>query len=169
MSCSAPTADASPCHRLKYTNALEKRLERMEKLLRLSGLVTEADLTSRDLVQLERKLKSAVKKNLRRQGSKSSDPEHSQAGSERESTPDSGDSDALTGDGESSDGETSEPEPEQQANKEVEALSDMMCSLLTNNAGETRYIGTSIGSVKRGRGLFFFFFLIGARGSILHG
>lgn len=135
----------SPPRGLKYTNALEKRLERMEKLLRLSGLVTEADLTSRDLVQLERKLKSAVKKNLRRQGSKSSDPEHSQAGSERESTPDSGDSDALTGDGESSDGETSEPEPEQQANKEVEALSDMMCSLLTNNAGETRYIGSSSG------------------------
>jgi hypothetical protein len=28
-----------------------------------------------------------------------------------------------------------------QNNREVEALSDMMCSLVTNNCGETRYIG----------------------------
>ena len=27
--------------------------------------------------------------------------------------------------------------------EEVEALSDMMCSLVTNNSGETRYIGMS--------------------------
>jgi len=27
--------------------------------------------------------------------------------------------------------------------EEVEALSDMMCSLVTNNCGETRYIGGS--------------------------
>ncbi|KAF2455946.1 fungal-specific transcription factor domain-containing protein [Lineolata rhizophorae] len=30
-------------------------------------------------------------------------------------------------------------------NEEVEALSDMMCSLVTNNCGETRYIGSSSG------------------------
>jgi hypothetical protein len=30
---------------------------------------------------------------------------------------------------------------ESQNNQEVEALSDMMCSLVTNNCGETRYIG----------------------------
>ena len=34
---------------------------------------------------------------------------------------------------------TSEPE---KTEEEVEALSDMMCSLVTNNCGETRYIGT---------------------------
>jgi hypothetical protein len=33
---------------------------------------------------------------------------------------------------------SAEPEKEQE---EVEALSDMMCSLVTNNCGETRYIG----------------------------
>lgn len=32
------------------------------------------------------------------------------------------------------------PEPEK-SEEEVEALSDMMCSLVTNNCGETRYIG----------------------------
>lgn len=30
----------------------------------------------------------------------------------------------------------------------VEALSDMMCSLITNNCGETRYIGTEFGLLK---------------------
>lgn len=35
-------------------------------------------------------------------------------------------------------------EPEQ-TEEEVEALSDMMCSLVTNNCGETRYIGMLIG------------------------
>jgi hypothetical protein len=31
--------------------------------------------------------------------------------------------------------------PEKQDEEEVEALSEMMCSLVTNNHGETRYIG----------------------------
>lgn len=31
----------------------------------------------------------------------------------------------------------------QEGEEEVEALSEMMCSLVTNNSGETRYIGTS--------------------------
>jgi hypothetical protein len=35
-------------------------------------------------------------------------------------------------------GESKEPE---KTPEEVEALSDMMCSLVTNNCGETRYIG----------------------------
>lgn len=36
-------------------------------------------------------------------------------------------------------------EPEK-TEEEVEALSDMMCSLVTNNCGETRYIGMIFGS-----------------------
>ena len=32
-------------------------------------------------------------------------------------------------------------EREKAREEEVEALSDMMCSLVTNNCGETRYIG----------------------------
>ena len=31
--------------------------------------------------------------------------------------------------------------PEKEGEEEVEALSEMMCSLVTNNSGETRYIG----------------------------
>lgn len=33
-------------------------------------------------------------------------------------------------------------EEEEEKQPEVEELSDMMCSLVTNNCGETRYIGT---------------------------
>lgn len=33
--------------------------------------------------------------------------------------------------------------PEMPEEEEVEALSDMMCSLVTNNCGESRYIGES--------------------------
>ncbi len=54
-----------------------------------------------------------------------------------------------------------EPASEKEADKrngngektaeEVEALSDMMCSLVTNNCGETRYIGKSF--LKRFGGL----------------
>jgi len=39
---------------------------------------------------------------------------------------------------------TASPEPEKQTNgepKEEDALAEMMCSLVTNNCGETRYIG----------------------------
>ena len=35
------------------------------------------------------------------------------------------------------------PEKEKHGEEEVEALSDLMCSLVTNNHGETRYIGRS--------------------------
>lgn len=37
----------------------------------------------------------------------------------------------------------SSPEPEK-SEEAVEALSDMMCSLVTNNCGETRYIGMNL-------------------------
>ncbi len=36
---------------------------------------------------------------------------------------------------------TTSPEPPKEPEEEVEALSDMMCSLVTNNCGESRYIG----------------------------
>ena len=41
----------------------------------------------------------------------------------------------------SKNGDKHPAEPEK-TEEEVEALSDMMCSLVTNNCGETRYIGT---------------------------
>ena len=38
---------------------------------------------------------------------------------------------------------TKSPDAQKQTEEEVEALSDRMCSLVTNNCGETRYIGKS--------------------------
>ncbi len=38
----------------------------------------------------------------------------------------------------------------EKSEEEVEALSDMMCSLVTNNCGETRYIGMTIPYVSGG-------------------
>ena len=43
----------------------------------------------------------------------------------------------------SRDSVASPPEPPKEAEEPVEELSDMMCSLVTNNYGETRYIGTA--------------------------
>ncbi|KAK3640143.1 hypothetical protein LTR56_005555 [Elasticomyces elasticus] len=37
------------------------------------------------------------------------------------------------------------PDPFQRTEKETDALADQMCSLITNNCGETRYIGSSSG------------------------
>ncbi|KAK5684770.1 hypothetical protein LTS10_002844 [Elasticomyces elasticus] len=39
----------------------------------------------------------------------------------------------------------SNPDPFQRTEKETDALADQMCSLITNNCGETRYIGSSSG------------------------
>jgi hypothetical protein len=40
-------------------------------------------------------------------------------------------------------------EEKRQDEEEVEALSEMMCSLVTNNSGETRYIGKALNHCKR--------------------
>jgi hypothetical protein len=44
---------------------------------------------------------------------------------------------------------TNSPEPPKNANgdKEEDALAEMMCSLVTNNCGETRYIGRTLPQV----------------------
>lgn len=146
----------------KYIEGLENRLGRMESLLRLSGLLNEDDNGRTDLGTLEKRL---AEKNLSRRastsavpGSNPSSPEQSQAPSH--STPNEG------GHGSTPQSQITSPEPQptsqtqpqkqngdkrqstaepEQTEEEVEALSDMMCSLVTNNCGETRYIGSSSG------------------------
>ncbi len=44
----------------------------------------------------------------------------------------------------SRDSVASPPEPPKEKGEPVEELSDMMCSLVTNNCGETRYIGMTL-------------------------
>lgn len=124
--------------RAKYIEGLENRLGRMESLLRLSGLLSDDDSGATDLGTLEKRLAdktAAAREKSSSEGSKSTpgvNDASSTSGTPRPravSTPGS-----------------AEPSPEPpksgRSEEEVEALSDMMCSLVTNNCGETRYIGT---------------------------
>jgi hypothetical protein len=110
----------------------------MESLLKLSGLLDEKDGDKTDLGTLEKRLadkassQSATESPERRSKSVSQ-PIESQQGTptlEKPSTP-------L----ESATPPESPTEPEE----EVEALSDLMCALVTNNCGETKYIGNAFG------------------------
>jgi len=114
----------------------------MESLLRLSGLLGDDDGAT-DLGTLEKRL--AEKTQQVRQAQATSNPTSpSQATSGRDtgSSPQS----ALTSpepmkekDPENRNSVAPSEPPEEE--QEVEALSEMMCSLVTNQSGETRYIG----------------------------
>ncbi len=129
----------------KYIEGLENRLGRMESLLRLSGLLSEGDAQT-DLGTLEKRLadKTAPGRTTATP-SRASEAPASAARSEgmpsHQSTPQQRRLASPTSG-------IASPEPlqangaEMEPVEEVEALSDMMCSLVTNNCGETRYIGS---------------------------
>jgi len=124
--------------RAKYIEGLENRLGRMESLLKLSGLLSEEDGGRTDLGTLEKRLADKSLSNgdtpprsSNRSGSvnpprASTESHHTTPRLEVTSSPRS----SMTS-----------PESQKEGEEEVEALSDMMCSLVTNNCGETRYIG----------------------------
>jgi hypothetical protein len=110
----------------------------MESLLKLSGLLHEEDDRT-DLGTLEKRLADKTQ-NMSNGGtptkspasvstplpSASSDSRHNTPQTERRTSPRQS---------------VASVKVEQRSTEEVEALSDMMCSLVTNNHGETRYIG----------------------------
>ena len=110
----------------------------MESLLRLSGLLSQDDDGKTDLGTLENRLADKF----------GSNPEASSKQSER-ATSVSAREDSVSVQGTphpataASPGSVTSHEPagEKKTEEEVEALSDMMCSLVTNNCGETKYIG----------------------------
>ncbi|KAL1641696.1 hypothetical protein SLS61_010007 [Didymella pomorum] len=134
----------------KYIEGLENRLARMESLMRLSGVLPEDDDGSTDLATIEKRLADRA--------GRSATPRQSMSEDRRQSmsiVPQSGTS---TNDGTpaqptlpSPRSGTASPEPETQEEGEgkgkdgEDALAEMMCSLVTNNYGETRYIGSSSG------------------------
>ncbi|KAJ5340505.1 transcriptional regulator family: Fungal Specific TF [Penicillium brevicompactum] len=134
----------------KYIEGLENRLGRMESLLRLSGLLSEDDGGKTDLGTLEKRLadrtnalnaanaaSAANAPNTAKSANKFMAQAAQQAPSSHQTTP--------RMDSHSSP-QTAATSPESHKSEtEVEALSDMMCSLVTNNCGETRYIGSSSG------------------------
>lgn len=121
--------------RAKYIEGLENRLGRMESLLKLSGLLNEED-GDKDLGTLEKKLADkaysqngegspTARSNSGSQPQTLNSSQHTTPQHEKIPTPNSS---------------ATSPEPPKEP-EEVEALSDMMCSLVTNNCGESRYIG----------------------------
>ena len=126
----------------KYIEGLENRLGRMESLLRLSGLLAEDDGGRTDLGTLEKRL--AERQSQPR--STTATPQESQ---------NSGAQNAQTStEGTPQDQQKSPPAPAPNLTppeapkgpknpfnkdpKEVDALADQMCSLITNKSGETR-------------------------------
>lgn len=113
----------------------------MESLLKMSGLLSDEDAGKTDLGTLEKRLAEKVSSNSepkRRESTKliissssappGADSHHSTPQRDTHSSP----RNSIT---------TPMSDNEKVKNEEVENLSDMMCSLVTNNCGETRYIG----------------------------
>lgn len=119
--------------RAKYIEGLENRLGRMESLLKLSGLLNEDDGDRTDLGMLEKRLADKTN-NQSADGSPHS-------GSKSISSPQTSDDTTPQQDKLPTPRRSASPEAPKEPEEEVEALSDMMCSLVTNNCGETKYIG----------------------------
>ncbi|KAH0607021.1 uncharacterized protein H6S33_003009 [Morchella sextelata] len=119
----------------KYIEGLENRLGRMESLLKLSGLLPEGDGKT-DLGDLERRLQDQVQQQqAASQNGSVCTPTVGRSSSESmRETPTSSSMHSVT----------NSPAISKEED-EVEALSDQMCSLVTNNCGETRFIGSSSG------------------------
>lgn len=118
----------------------------MESLLRLSGLLSEDEQGSTDLGALEQRL-------ARQAGANASSPvDHSDHSRHTSQHPDDSHQNSPQQQRFASPtAKLASPRavnPEDKSTEEerdVEALSDMMCSLVTNNQGETRYLGSSSG------------------------
>ncbi|KAL6819602.1 fungal-specific transcription factor domain-containing protein [Trichoderma sp. SZMC 28015] len=139
----------------KYIEALENRLTRMEKLLRLAGILVNED---DDLAELEKRLieKSGHPAAVAPSSGPSS-PSRLTSESDATASPRS----SVTSPGlhrekekeKDKDKDRTQEDKQKsvatpgslQGEEEVEALSEMMCSLVTNHQGETRYIGSSSG------------------------
>ena len=123
----------------KYIEGLENRLGRMESLLKMSGLLTDEEAGKTDLGTLEKRLAEKVTSN----GSPLQQDKAHPSG--RSSTVHPSESNGSTPQRETQSPRTATTSPgvdaEKEKKAEVENLSDMMCSLVTNNCGETRYIG----------------------------
>lgn len=145
----------------------------MENVLRLSGLLGEED-DEVDLATLEKRLIEKTQKQRRPShataNSNATSPSLATTGQDgNPSTPQSafttpepshaderrnslahyqdernGGNNSGSGNNNNSNGHDNGRENNQKDESEVEALSDMMCSLVTNQSGETRYIGESI-------------------------
>lgn len=129
----------------KYIEGLENRLGRMETLLKLSGILGDEE-GGPDLGQLEKRLADKAGLNTQDQHRRLSTSNTPSRSSPRPQSPgQSGTGDTtseytVVNSQQSRIGSES-PRAGTKKNEEVEELSDLMCSLVTNNYGETRFIG----------------------------
>jgi hypothetical protein len=126
-------------HSAKYIEGLENRLGRMESLLKMSGLLSDEDAGKTDLGTLEKRLAEKVSTTGEPKRRESTKPTVSPSAPPQDSHHSTPQRDTHSSPRNSVTTPTSDNEKEK--NEEVENLSDMMCSLVTNNCGETRYIG----------------------------
>jgi hypothetical protein len=117
----------------------------MESLLKLSGLLGEEDVST-DLGTLEKRLADQAAQNKDQGARKQSETSTNDRTPTR--SPGKSESQAESGTNDTEMSSTDDKAPKSTARtgstekrEEVEALSDMMCSLVTTNCGETRYIG----------------------------
>lgn len=142
----------------KYIEGLENRLGRMESLLRLSGLLAEDDGGRTDLGTLEKRLAERQTISAVTSPALSPGPGPTRAGAQDPKTPANGTPVYQQSSPQAEEAmrrtktKTTTPPDADKAGKggkrevkEVDALADQMCSLITNNCGETRYIGSSSG------------------------
>lgn len=122
----------------KYIEGLENRMRRLEGLLKMAGIAdSETDIPS-----IERRLQQTQQPQLNDLSSFSA-----ATAAARSSIDNAGKS--RTGslhstppqDSNSSPRVAESPISQEDKEHDVEALSDMMCSLVTNSCGETRYVG----------------------------
>jgi hypothetical protein len=109
----------------------------MESLLKLSGLLNEEDGDRTDLGTLEKRLADKASNQSAAESPEARSKSISQPNDSQQSTPQL---EKMPTPQRS----TTSPEPPKEPEEEVEALSDMMCSLVTNNCGETKYIGSAM-------------------------
>ncbi|KAF3490488.1 C6 transcription factor [Arthroderma uncinatum] len=142
----------------KYIEGLENRLGRMESLLRLSGLLSENDAGKTDLGVLEKRLADRAASPGSQQSQ--SQPQLQPQLQPQQSQPPKSSTvpksyNAFMGSVASPSNSTPRgdfntsprtspaagtPDSHKESEAEVDSLSDMMCSLVTNSCGETRYI-----------------------------
>lgn len=148
----------------KYIEGLENRLGRMESLLKLSGILNEEGEDVPDLEKMKERfiadktmvdgpdpgtLEKRLADKTFSQSSGDTPARTSERSSKSGSQPRTFDSPHHTPQMDrlpiSRDSLASPAETSTEKGEPVEELSDMMCSLVTNNCGETRYIGSSSG------------------------
>lgn len=113
----------------------------MEQLLKISGLITDEEAGRSDLGAIERRLAEKTRAGSNRTNSPK--PSVDTPNSTQRANDSHGGS--PTPANMSPRGSVASPVPaDADKSQDVESISDAMCSLVTNGAGETRYIGMCI-------------------------